>query len=489
MSKNNFISDLLTQFFDHSKNYKTKRSRSYFKFLWLQKQQQFSQINNPFYMTFILKPTRLAIANFSIFLVTFITFISFGFGLVTTAQNNPNASFIPTETLDTTRLNDCKLDIAFPKKIEGREVLISSVKDFPTESGFIYLEYMSFGVDATNNNSVNFTNIACFRNSNQNSKLIIKELIYDPDNKAILKVDDISLIQAKEKLKWNLFDNQDFKNIQVVKTYESYNNNDFVREYLVFENKDLKFVIYSDSYSLTEYGIPEERKNRLDQIPQTVNINYNEKNDFVVSRRINYEGTNFFNEFKFSGQSYDDYQNELSKQNQIFLIAFFGGFLGLLLISIFIINYILKKNFKDKLDLQTKLRLLIGLSGLVFLIFLNISKTLFSVIPTTSGSGLDGFYNPQIETITLLMLAFLSAINVITNWKKITSKVRFIDLVFIGIYSIYALILFFNISIVGSGAVSLLDSILQAAFEVILTLVWIAYAIWNAYLAIKSLVK
>jgi len=485
MPKNNSKPDLLTEFFDQSKNYKTKRSRSYFKFLWLQKQQQFSEFKNPLYMTFILKPTRLAIANFSILLITFIISISFGFSMITQAQNNPNASFIPTETTDTTRLNDCNLDISFPKKIEDKSVLITSGKNFQYESGSVYLETMFFGVDATNNNSVNLTQIACLKNLNQSTKPIIKALLFDPENKTILKIDDLNLLQAKEKFKWNLFDNQDFKNIQIVKAYDIYNNNSFIREYLVFENKDLKFVIHNNSYSLTDYSFPQEKKNTLDQIPRNVNINYNEKSDFVVSKPIVYdENGNFPSVQIMLGL---DYQNEVSKFNQRFLTIFFGGYLGLLIAGIILVNYLLKKNFKTKLDLQTKLRLLIGLAGLVFLVFLNVADSLLSIIPTITGQSLDSFYNPQIDIISTFLLSALSLIVVTTNWKKITSKVRLIDLVFIGIYSIYALILFFNISIIPAGAVSLLDSILQAAFKIIFTLVWIAYAIWNGFLSVKKL--
>lgn len=475
--------DLLTKFFDHSPNYKSKRQLSYFNFLKLQMRHNFSNLNNILYMTFILKPSRLLVANLSIFLVVVFSLISFSFGLITQAQSNPGASFIPTDTLDTTRLDDCNLDIIFPKKIQSKDSLISAVKSFSISKEVIDYEGFLFGVDATNNDFVNFTNVACFRNSSMSSRAIVSETLFEPETRFVLKIDDITLLQAKDTFKWTLFNNKDIRNIQIVRAYDVENkiNNEFFKEYLLFENKDLKFLIHSDSYVLEPYGI----KNTLDQIPKGTDINYNEKNDFIVSRKIQYDVNNQYTEF-FNYDQPDNYDKQLKEQNNKRLIQFFGVFLAISIISLTALNYLLDKQLKPKINLQNKLRLLSATFGLIYLVFVNIFNAF-----TNQVDFLNQVYQFRFDVISIFVIAGVTLIVLITNFNKLSKATKIIDLAFIGVYALYAISVFFNLapSYGGDGSGDFWNYGLLFVFPAIFTLSWVSYSIWNAYLVISNLIK
>lgn len=489
--KNHNNNDLLTQFFDHSSNYKNKRNSSYFKFLKLQIQQQISNFNHNLYMTFILKPSRLLVANLSIFLVIVFSLISFGFGLVTQAQSNPGASFLPTDSIDTTRIDDCNLDIAFPKKIQDKDSLIQA---FRTDSDDITSNLkaaqfkFSFGVDAHNNNFVNLTNINCFENQNQTPiKLIDADFLdFEPDNRLVLKAEQLDLISAKNRFKWKIFENQNIKNIQVVKAYDSSDSNLAFREYLIFETDNLKYLIFSDSYKFADSTstTPIDIKNSLDQIPENTNINYNEKNDFVVSRKIQYdENNNYYTEFVGDDQR-SNYDKEVREQNNKRLIQFFAPLLFILSVILISANYILDKKLKTKLNLQYKLRAAVAIVGVVYLLFAKVIADFANLV-----DFLNGFYNRPLDFTVVLVMFSISTVILIFNWKKITKKTRIVDIGFVTVNLIYLLTSYLKANPIyyADGGYDFWNLISIFTFSTIFTLNWIFYSFWNIYLVVKNI--
>lgn len=478
MSKKNLKNDLLSQFFDHSPNYKAKRSRGYFKFLRLQKQQQLLQIYNQFYMTFIFKPYKLVLANIAIVLVILFSFTSFGFGLITQAENNPGASFTPTDSIDTTRLDDCNLDIAFPKKIEERETNLFSFQNLQKDELRNLLPgFSNLSLNNQGENKVSDISINCFENSKKSFRELVS-LKYSNNGSFIpaLNVKTLPNSEAKQIFKWKIFENPDVKNIQVINaTGDEYIKN---QEYLLFEIKNITYML---THIITDWSNQEISKptSSLDKLPAEFNINYNETNDFVVSKKIVYDENGVFYPSELSS-----YTSQIQEQNIKRMLQFFGILGVFVIIIILFCNYILNKKVKPKASLQTKIRLLLAAYGLIYLIFVNTFNAFASQV-----DFLYQVYNYRLDIAAMFVVAGLSFVLIVFNWKKLSKKVRFIDLAFLLVYILYVVSLVFSFSpyYSGDGTADMLGLVWLYLFPAFFTLVWVSYSAWNGYLAGKQI--
>jgi|GEM_PF-3125084 len=493
--KNSNNKDLLTQFFDHSPNYKNKRNSSYLKFLKRQLQHKISNFNYNLYMTFIFKPSKLLVANLSIFLVIVFSLISFGFGLVTQAQSSPGASFLPTDTVDTTRLDDCNLDIIFPKRIDASEATIYSkqgLQDLDNRNKIDTFE-RNFTLAYNFNGSFTAISIDCYV-SDKTSQLDFLNSINKKLNiqgKVLLKEKISSLSEAKNQYNLKIFENPAVKNINVLVGLEGDKKEPV--EYLVFDIKNYKYLIRTENAVLKVEGEPIEsvsvttRSVDLNKYVPGFDLQYNEKSDFVFSRPIVYdENGNFVLQQPFN-EWFDDLQIQsmATRDFQRFVIVTAVSLVFLFLAGVSLVHYMITKKFAIKIDLQSKFRILIALAGLVFMIFNSLYRNIFTYIPSLSGTSLVDFNNGNFLESILVTGYLVIALSLIYNGKR-NNNINKLDLAFVVFCILYYIVLFVDATYLGY-IISLFSF---GALQVVLSLGWIVYGIGNAYLAInRNIVK
>ncbi|MEI6728757.1 MAG: hypothetical protein WCK98_03895 [bacterium] len=487
MSKKNLKNDLLSQFFDHSPNYKTKRSSGYFKFLRLQKQQQLLQIYNQFYMTFIFKPYKLVLANIAIVLVILFSFTSFGFGLITQAENNPGASFTPTDSIDTTRLEGCNLDIAFPKKSAVySDLSFSAEKNVYTSEVYrlVPMERANFNFNTSSFKAI--FKAACFKDISGDS---YDELVRRKEyQKSKISSSKIAVDDLKKILNFKILNNPEIKNTQLISALGS---DELEHQYLGFEIKNFKYTFKFDKTVERDsktYDVNDPMENTYETIsfikdtPDLFDFNYNENSNFSVSEKITYdEQGNYSKPYTPNNQSYDQ---QVETQNYKRMAQFFGILLTIVVLTLLILNYILNKKIKTKITLQTKIRLLLASYGLIYLIFVNTFNAFASQV-----DFLYQVYNYRLDIAAMLVVAGLSFVLVAFNWKKLSKKVRFIDLAFLFVYILYVISLIFNFSpyYSGDGTADMFGLVWLYIYPAIFTLSWVSYSAWNGYLAGKQI--
>jgi hypothetical protein len=486
MSKKNHKNDFLSQFFDHSPNYKAKRSSGYFKFLRLQKQQQLLQIYNQFYMTFIFKPYKLVLANIAIVLVILFSFSSFGFGLITQAESNPGASFIPTDSIDTTRLDDCNLDIAFAKNFRDTDFGILAIKNIsvaeskiPSVEPLVSANILNYKGDFSSNAIIN-----CYKWNDFSYEYLIRKQFVDYDNYNYKSVDlsyaNVDSKGALERFKFKVFQNPDTNNIQVVTAVEPGLKK---TEFLVFTIKEFQFLLTIRAFDIEKNSENTIEKTTLDQIVEGLNINYNEKKDGLYSIKVSFDDTGYFSSIEYFNDNYN-YNQEVQTQNYKRMLQFFGILGVFTIIVILVCNYILNKKIKTKIALQTKIRLLLASYGLIYLIFVNTFNAFASQV-----DFLYQVYNYRLDIAAMLVVAGLSFVLTVFNWKKLSKRVRLIDLAFLFVYILYVVSLIFSFSpyYSGDGTADMLSLVWLYIFPAFFTLVWVSYSAWNAYLAVHQI--
>lgn len=482
MSKKNLNSDFLTQFFDHSPNYKNKRSRGYFKFLRLQKQQQFLQLYNQFYMTFIFKPYKIVLANIAIFLVILFSIISFGFGLVTQAQNNPGASFVPTDYVDTTRLDDCNLDIAFPKKVDGVEASIYSTKGIQNlDIRNILNEYLTNFRLYYNSGKVNLTlELDCFQSSKIDAKQFLTERILKLGIKGNVfeKKAYKTPVDASKDFPLKIFDKSGVANIQVLEIILA--EKDSFEEYLTFEIADYRYLIRSNYQASTTVNptiISLNVDNSLSRIPSGFNINYNKNNDVLVNRKIVYDSEGGFSDLKVVGN--EDYHEQLAIENYKKLAGFYGIFLALLVVILICINYFYK--FKPKLNLQSFLRIFILGATLIYFSYQKMFEVFTEAIYFYS---FESWYVYQMDAIIFGLAWLASLVILIINRKQRLDRTKKLDIIFVFIQSVFLYNTFFAYFLP-----FYLPQVLVGISTILSYLILVFYSIWNGFLVGKEILR
>lgn len=499
MSKKSFPNNLLSDFFDHSPNYKKHRSRSYLKFLWLQKQQQLTQLYNLFYQNFMLKPYKIALANLSIVLVIIFALFSTTLGLVAQAQVNPSTSFSPSPIVDTTRLNDCNLDLRLPRAINETEVQVYSYQDLQDTTKRTQRGWNSSNLDITVSKKGQSSSIGarfnCYKDLGLSYQEIIEKKLNDalsyipgPKQKVVLNQNvtldkkSFNFREAKEAHKLKLFDNPEVKNISKIKISSTSikdlepSVND---EYLAFEIKQFKYVLEIASSIIDKNG-NSSLVSSLEKISEYFDVDYNEKNDLPVSRPIVYDEFGNFPTAELL--PYTDYIEDGNWNIKRFSI-YFGMYFFAVLAILVLINYLLSKK-PTKYSLVTKLRIAISVAGITYLVYLHLIRILSETL-----GYLYNYSSPILDPLIVSVIMALGVATIMATHKKLTNKSMWVDIGFVALYFLYSIILFsggmFGYFPEGFGMelVRILGFVLPASF----TLLWFSYALYNAYLSIKTI--